>query len=823
MVVMVIRHGIGTRVLDNRTDLAVFEPAVFAELRKEAAAISCEEFAKRAEWLAPDLGNRSLADLLGAVQWQELFSSTCPRVAFASDGQGANLLGRVVPGKELPALSEDGSISFVTGDWVVGWNAEAQQYNMTTTDGSGVRVCTPLMSADVVRGFFQSSTGTLEPDVVVDASDYPLAAGVIAASKGESEADLASFRAAAAIDAGATAGIPLPASASSPSAAESRRVARLVLGQIESWLQVESFTTQQLSEVDSPGRLAHLLKRLGERHSYPSSAGAFQSPTFPFVHRPPPGPRQPVPEPPASHPAAEPGRAQRLDARGAPEAPRWAALRRRAADEEEWDRFQEDALTWAVPDNAQQRAVIGSHERTRAGAIERWLKKAGPAADPALLAGAGGLSAGDLLSLCLDCVQAASSNAASASAIAASPATERRVRVTVRSDHGGETVSEMEQQERSAVQADISALESDAAACAKLHAWAQLAAADSEHARDRLRQEVEVEPAGALQRLISGSVQINSVTVDAEPEHVQQLSAVPGVLDMSLLRAVFGPRAASLGDIVLRAVRAVRTHKFGRVRLPHLLERQDSGTEADPLAAFSKISQEEAQRLLAEALQRFQAAWAFSDPAHTGQVIQFVTALQQQLFGAIEKGVSWPSLSRFYASVMRRVDRRAGSVIGGTMVLHDPPQAAWCQDAALQWVVDLNEAKSVASAKRELRSELDGVTEQLKKAREESAKALQAASARAALSSGQRQTGEKLSKTAKKKAAAEKRKAESEAKEVKGQQLQPPPPKKKKLQEMAKELREELGDKDGRPPCWFFHRGDDGCRFPAGQCRMGHH
>ena len=35
-------------------------------------------------------------------------------------------------------------------------------------------------------------------------------------------------------------------------------------------------------------------------------------------------------------------------------------------------------------------------------------------------------------------------------------------------------------------------------------------------------------------------------------------------------------------------------------------------------------------------------------------------------------------------------------------------------------------------------------------------------------------------------------------------------------------LTEELGMKDGKPPCYFHHKGG-GCRFSAGVCKAGYH
>jgi hypothetical protein len=736
----------------------------------------------------------------------------------------------MVAGKELPAIADDGTISFVKGNWTVEWDDESGQYRMAA-HVNGARIVTPPMNTDVVRGIVGDSTTSVARDCAFDASDYPLAAGMIAVSQGEASSDLDSFSARAAMDAGEKAGIPLPARASDPHAsdAELRRFARLALGELESWMIDSNVSTEQIEECDSPGKLAHALRQLREAHSYPQRAAAFETPSLALVPRQEQGRQAAAPAPasqqqPQAQPAG-PARGGQQSVRTTVDAPRWEALKKRASSDAEWAQFQQDALTWAVPDCAQQRAVIGSHERTRAGAIERWLKKAGPSADPALLAGAGGLDAGDLLAICLDCMQAVGGGTAAAGAAAPPSAADRRVRVTVRSDHGGDSISECEQQERSAVQADVGALEASPTECAKLDAWAQLAAADTDQSREALQKAVEGEPVGALRRLVSGSVQINSVTVDADPERVHQLAAVRGVLDTSLLRAVFGSKAAGLGDVVLRAVRAVRTHRFSRLRLLHLLEKADGGTDADPLLSFSKLSRDEAIRDLAESMQRLQAAWAFSEPAHTGQIIQFVTALQQQLLDGIHKDVSWSDVSAYYSKVMKRVDRKAAAVTSSSTFGYEPPKASWCHDASLQWVMDFNDAKSVAVAKSQLRGELDGVAEQLKAAREESALALQAAQARSPnpAPKGKGGGGKGKGKGAKRRGVADKgspaKKAKGANPGVQGEEQD----KGKTLEQKKQELLDELGEKDGKPPCWYHHRAKNGCKFSAGQCKAGWH
>eukprot|EP00966_Prymnesium_polylepis_P216011 5000595-Prymnesium_polylepis.1 len=56
-----------------------------------------------------------------------------------------------------------------------------------------------------------------------------------------------------------------------------------------------------------------------------------------------------------------------------------------------------------------------------------------------------------------------------------------------------------------------------------------------------------------------------------------------------LERSVFGQLAVRQPDRVVRALRRVRTAVLVKVRLLHLVDKDDSGTDSDPLAGFAKL------------------------------------------------------------------------------------------------------------------------------------------------------------------------------------------------------------------------------------------
>ena len=104
-------------------------------------------------------------------------------------------------------------------------------------------------------------------------------------------------------------------------------------------------------------------------------------------------------------------------------------------------------------------------------------------------------------------------------------------------------------------------------------------------------------------------------------------------------RSVCGAKTSISSDQVIRQLRWVRLRRIGRVRLAELMDESDSGTEALPLAQFAKMDMEKAVSLFTLALNRLQNALVFSAPAHSGQAMMFVSALQTKCLAALSDGV----------------------------------------------------------------------------------------------------------------------------------------------------------------------------------------
>ena len=200
---------------------------------------------------------------------------------------------------------------------------------------------------------------------------------------------------------------------------------------------------------------------------------------------------------------------------------------------------------------------MAKHAYTRNQSVEAWLVALGTLSEPSLLASLPRAQpAGMLLGACLQIYRTHQQGLQRQEDQAATRPVPVRpiVRMTMPRAMD-ETVSEAEKRERSCVQADVVALEGDAAAMQRLEGMQRFAAADDS---SQLRMTLDAEPEGVLLRLLSSGVELSSLSVEAEPSTVAAVTAVRRQLDVGLERAVFGQAASIQSDRVIRALRQVR-------------------------------------------------------------------------------------------------------------------------------------------------------------------------------------------------------------------------------------------------------------------------
>ena len=798
---VVFRHVVVTgKASLNKTDLIIVTAAEYTRLMAEdtTGRTMLDISTEFGRIVLAGLSNTDLAKVIGKGKWQDLFSPDAARVDFSptqsADPEVVGMIGKTLEGLVPVRNGED--VDMIDGIWSVialtddGDKLILEEKAEPKRRSMGV----PRTWAKArIEAYGSRGQGKEVTTATVDAADFKVMAALLAQVHGShvSRVD-ARLVQGVHMRAGAQRAVPVQPDGAPPDVL--RRDALSAIIDLESRLAAAGWDVGKALHVTTEFMLDQLLKvlyaagpRRGDRVANPIDT---------------------------TKPTGSGGGPIVIS-----KTPRFDAVRNIAVNAEEFDKFQKQAGVWIERD-AERRAIILSHEATAAGYFETWLRAMGPTADPAIIsgcAGSTGLDAGALLLMFLPLHEAAQKAEAKQSEGASMSSLPRNgFHVTVRTDHGGDSVSELEKRERSGVQADFVAIEKDDAQVAKLTHWGELARAGSVKDIETMRDEVSREPEGALSRLLHGS-DIHSVTVDVEPSIVESVNSVRAVLERAIEKAVLGHSHASESDRVIRQLKFVRTGKLGKVKLLLLIDKDDSATEEDPLKSFAGYEPLSAVHLT-NALNRMQTAWVFACPQHGGEILQFISALSEKLTQLHADGVKWPELSKFYQKVMRKAaadvgpNGRSGSVTG-------KPDRRWANDPSYEWVVAADRAATVALA--------------TKLASEASAAATAAAnSASASKRSAQSGVSSPADKAPSKKAKAATPKQKSAHKNAKAVKSEPPSapavkaePKESFYEIKARvttELTDSLGLKDGKPPC-FFHHHQGKCRFPADKCNVGWH
>ena len=252
------------------------------------------------------------------------------------------------------------------------------------------------------------------------------------------------------------------------------------------------------------------------------------------------------------------------------------------------------------------------------------------------------------------------------------------------------------------------------------------------------------------------------------------------------------------------------------------------------MAQFAKMERGAAVSLFTMALSRMQNAWVFSSPAHGGQAMMFISALQSKCIEALSDGVSWADVGIFYRAVIRRVDRGSNGYAGNLSVV-EAPDPSWVTDHTLEWVSDLRQKVGEAKSDAKHQSRIDSLISQGAAA----AKGADAkAKATATATTQQPTTPEDKAAAADKKRKADANRDKKAAKKAKkaatpGGVVAPsaaaPPAANAALgldfdltAETAK-LEATMGkDAAGKSPCYFHHTAGKKCRYEADQCKRYH-
>ena len=179
-----------------------------------------------------------------------------------------------------------------------------------------------------------------------------------------------------------------------------------------------------------------------------------------------------------------------------------------------------------------------------------------------------------------------------------------------------------------------------------------------------------------------------------------QLSSIRTVIERQLEKFIFGEQSSEPPERVTKAFRNARLGRIDKLKLFHLVDIDDSGTPAAPLAALVKIQDRSvAFEMLSESLDRLQQILCITYPNQINQTMQFMPKFKTELKKIIvDKNVAWPSVTAWFKAITQKISRPAlrhslaEGVWGGPKF-----QLEWLKESC-DYNHDLQEAKLEALA-----------------------------------------------------------------------------------------------------------------------------
>ena len=179
-----------------------------------------------------------------------------------------------------------------------------------------------------------------------------------------------------------------------------------------------------------------------------------------------------------------------------------------------------------------------------------------------------------------------------------------------------------------------------------------------------------------------------------------QLSSIRSVIERNLEKFILGEQSSDPPERVTKAFRNARLGRIDKLKLFHLVDIDDSGTPAAPLAALVKINDRSvAFGKLSQSLDRLQQILCITYPRQISQIINFIPKFKTELEKIIvEKNVAWPSVTAWFKAITQKISRPA--------LLHSMAEGEWGGPKfQLEWLkescdynYDLQEAKLEAMA-----------------------------------------------------------------------------------------------------------------------------
>ena len=324
-----------------------------------------------------------------------------------------------------------------------------------------------------------------------------------------------------------------------------------------------------------------------------------------------------------------------------------------ALDTSVWDAFLTESIsvTAAGDDalSAGRRVVAARSEYVRRALLNKYLEEIG-AGEATIAAGTGSLSTGQLHVRLMELAPKEQALTATSASMHMAHGGVLSVNL-MQPDLSG---SEHERRERIRLRFDADAVQSDASLVVSLN---QLDLLTSSETASALHAAVGKLTSTSLERLITTGADIEKALAGMEPGFVLKVARVRNAIERRIERAICRTDEAS--ERVIKAMRCVRVGDLSQLKLLNLVDLDDSGTDADPLAGFRSLSAGNATRVLGSVTERMTRVILIDTPEHAPAAHDFIGELRDSITTAIADGVSWSDASTYYRAMVRKASQSA--------------------------------------------------------------------------------------------------------------------------------------------------------------------
>ena len=517
----------------------------------------------------------------------------------------------------------------------------------------------------------------------------------------------------------------------------------------------------------------------------------------------------------------------------------------RAASLESFDAFVRMSALTTMEDEGFRETILNSGSRAEvhlacASALDAFLRSLGAVAAPATLQqlvpsrGSGaGLNAAAL--------QQVLSSLAARKAPAAGPTMPQQIVVMPQTELQG--VPDVSQQEVLSLGQDALEVVQSTQLREELQSLSNLEATG-----DYARLFQACSNAGAPLRRLLGSAE-DVMRVFMQKQWPNQLSTaalgVRSALERRIWVSVLGSTAADPSADAQRAYKFLRQGRLSKARPSLLVKGSCTSSVEDPLSFLASLPAGQQTAELLAVFARMTLALQVAFPAQSLVTGRFFLALQIWILEQRNLGASWSTLSAWYAGLLRKADRRVDRYAMRQAASLDPLDPAWITDQAASYTAEYLAARApemAQSAASKLHEEAGGSATVRQK---ELRAFVQAELARQKPGIKKPEPGKGgIKRTAEKEAADKAKKAKKEAddaaRQAGGQLVRGTGEsgkavadksvylnattgkfKTQNLPELRGELKQELGEWQGKDPCVFFHINGK-CSHSAQKCHFYH-